>query len=66
MFIFGVSYLLTISIMSLQSDNTRRDCYYGASVAQKAFVGTKFESFDFYQSCLDNIKYANPLNRRDY
>ena len=45
------------------SSDTMASCEYGASITKKAFVGTEFEDFDFYQSCLDNIKYANPINR---
>lgn len=47
------------------TNDTLANCEYGASITKPTFVGTEFENFDFYQSCLDNIRYANPMNRGD-
>mgnify|MGYP001569343759 CR=1 FL=1 len=45
------------------SEGTIANCRQGEAITKPAFVGTQFEGFDFYQSCLDNIRYANPMNR---
>lgn len=47
-------------------EGTKRSCRYGSEITKKAFVGTEFENFDFYKSCLENIYNANPLQRRYY
>ncbi|MCG3203993.1 MAG: hypothetical protein KCHDKBKB_00670 [Elusimicrobia bacterium] len=45
-------------------EQTKENCRYGAELTKPAFKGTQFENYDFYQSCIDNILYANPMNRR--
>lgn len=37
--------------------------HYGA-IRQKEFADTQWEDIDFTQSCLDNVLYATPLNRK--
>lgn len=63
---YSLTYSLMVKINSIPtvSDQTKRDCQYGAELTKPAFKGTQFENYDFYQSCIDNILYANPMNRR--
>jgi len=43
-------------------DATHRDCLIGANEAKLGFVGTKFENWNFYQSCVLNVECTTPLH----
>lgn len=62
---FYVSKTYLLSKPYVFSEGTIASCRQGEAITKPAFVGTEFEHFDFYQSCLDNIRYANPMNRGD-
>lgn len=64
--LFAVVYVSTTYLQSkpyVFSEGTIASCRRGEAITKPAFIGTEFEDFDFYQSCLDNIRYANPMNR---
>lgn len=35
--------------------NTHESCLYGANRAKEGFVGTQFENWNFYETCLLNL-----------
>lgn len=39
-------------------------CQEMAKKNQKDYENTEFKHMDFYQSCIDNIKYTSPLFRK--
>lgn len=41
------------------SQNTKDNCLYGANLAKQGFVGTEFEDWNFYESCLLNVICTN-------
>lgn len=44
-------------------DSTIAACHESARLTQPAFKGTEWEGYDFYTNCLNEIYYANPMNR---
>lgn len=48
----------------LPDEHSKEVCATYAPITAKAFVGTEFEDFDFYQSCLLNISETSPVVRK--
>lgn len=44
----------------LVSQGTKESCIFGANQAKEAFEGTRFEKWNFYETCILNIVCANP------
>jgi hypothetical protein len=42
---------------------THESCLYGANRAKEGFIGTEFEDWNFYESCVLNVMCANPTNK---
>lgn len=42
---------------------TREICYQQSLKEVQEFKDTQWSTYDFYQNCLENIKYASPMIR---
>lgn len=69
--ILFLSYLLITkthfikwSMSKSERERTERACRYGSEITKRGFIGTQFEDFDFYESCLDNAYNTSPYSRR--
>lgn len=70
---FILIYALTIALAAVFASVTIKPgldaqtvatCEYWAPIRKEEYKNTQWADFDFYQSCIDNIQYANPYNRK--
>lgn len=55
----AVIFVIAVGIYPKRSfevdQNTYESCLYGAKRAREGFVGTQFENWNFYETCLLNL-----------
>ena len=66
MFIFTMTLVFSAIFIkpgSITDQRTQEICHQLAIQRAKDCAGTEWANLDFYQSCIDNIKYSSPLAR---
>lgn len=70
MLLVGYAFLLVLVAIFLLcmpvgvDGKTKLTCEEWGSIRQKEYSGTKWENMDFERSCIENVVYANPYNRK--
>ena len=61
-YLIYIIYSLFIVIKTVDKD-TISTCQQMAIKNKYDYRNTEFKNFDFYKSCIDNVRYTSPLNR---
>lgn len=63
LFAYVIGILLWIQKVEAKVDRTTElVCAFYAPIRKEEYKGTQWENFNFYQSCIDNVFCANPMN----
>lgn len=55
--------VLLKGVYSAGWEDIKQECREQALTNQIAYKDTEYAGLDFYQFCIDNIRYSSPLNR---
>lgn len=61
-FLFGI-ITIRVALTPHVDARTKEICRDLGGQLQKESKGTEYEELDFYQMCVDNIRYTSPLKR---